>query len=1156
MKSYIYVVIGILLVLKDVNCTIDLIANAYLQRFVSHDTYDGTVYYPEGNYSRDWLITGEIANYTITIEFEECAIENSKGICLFDDVFIYDGSNSSATLLLQTCCGRHNPPPFTLQSTDGTMYVLFTTDDTIAAEGFRVSYILQGAPTSTVSSTTVQVAASTPKDNTLLYIIIACAVTALLVIIIIILICVVCCKKKSKAKKTKQKGLKKFGRSAPKPVVVTSESGSDAELEGDSESPRVVPTQQHSPPPAYATVVKEQNQNAITQQKKENSKQNNTVHNNNDKKKNSGKNSNVEKENSSKVKKEKSIKVEKENSIQQTNELDPSTKKEAKASSESKIKRSKKKGEISKEQKTVPTETETRKNPVQQTEKEATSTRISDIDKEKEQTNIKSKVTNETNVKRQINDLDISPDKKDIETTPNKNIESTSDKKDIITTPNKKNIESTPDKKDIETTPDKKDIESITDTKAIETTPDKKDIETASDKKEIKTTPDKKEIKTTLDKKDIETNSDKKEIKTTSDKKEIKTTSDKKEIKTTSDKKDIKTTSDKKEIKTTPDKKDIETTSDKKEIKTTPDKKVIETTPNKKNIETTPNKENIETIPDKKDTETIPDQKEKGKEGGKVQKGKTENRVLDKQHVDKIENDQQYSEISKSEKTIHKPNEYGIIYSEATTKPATKTEQMRAKDNRETKNTISPISNKQNKETLKTDEKEDKREETNTRKNQEEEIQSNKTKDKDKNNNRAEVHNKTLTYCEKQSVLIKSESRHDLFENENSFLIENVTSSNKSPQHNDNSIPSNDMAIESKGIPHQSNVTSIDNSLEEKLEDDQPYFQKSNREHHDIRSGNNASRPDKASKMIFNNTFFESLNKKPPKQTRRKQERKVIHSKNSVVPLESIENDISDQVSEESKMETKKNQSDKNNQNDDKRVINLTPEKLKESGDNETENKPILSKSAPSILNFGTSSEQAKGSTNSTSDRFDDNSSIFTISSGATSNFKKSKERKRFSLSVKQYVPENKTSQPKLNEENYEERIENLKNIYHSHSKHGRNDRNIARARTQIDFEMHHKPTVKENPWLVQPKKDGFEIKGNQQVTKATVLRRMRTMGVEELEDESIPDRIPRTQAFDILRMRTTLCDEDLAKSRHQVLPPLRGIPRQEPPDLPNLWRP
>lgn len=45
------------------------------------------------NYSRDWLITGETANYTITIEFKACALEtgNNKGICIMDQVYIYDG---------------------------------------------------------------------------------------------------------------------------------------------------------------------------------------------------------------------------------------------------------------------------------------------------------------------------------------------------------------------------------------------------------------------------------------------------------------------------------------------------------------------------------------------------------------------------------------------------------------------------------------------------------------------------------------------------------------------------------------------------------------------------------------------------------------------------------------------------------------------------------------------------------------------------------------------------------------------------------------------------------------------------------------------------------------------------------------------------------
>ncbi|CAG2224036.1 unnamed protein product [Mytilus edulis] len=66
----------------------------------------------------------------------------------------------------------------------------------------------------------------------------------------------------------------------------------------------------------------------------------------------------------------------------------------------------------------------------------------------------------------------------------------------------------------------------------------------------------------------------------------------------------------------------------------------------------------------------------------------------------------------------------------------------------------------------------------------------------------------------------------------------------------------------------------------------------------------------------------------------------------------------------------------------------------------------------------------------------------------------------------------------KLYEENYEERIENLKNIYHAHTKHGHDDRNIARARSQIDYEMQQRPTaVREYPLLVQPKNNSIEIK-------------------------------------------------------------------------------
>ncbi|VDI22810.1 Hypothetical predicted protein [Mytilus galloprovincialis] len=127
----------------NVNAAIQLTATPYLQTFVSHDTYNGTTYYPEGNYSREWLITGQTLNYTITIEFIVCVLEDAKGNCLFDEIFVYDGTNASAALLKKTCCGHLDTVPFTVQSTYGEMYVLFVTDNTVAREGFRISYILE-----------------------------------------------------------------------------------------------------------------------------------------------------------------------------------------------------------------------------------------------------------------------------------------------------------------------------------------------------------------------------------------------------------------------------------------------------------------------------------------------------------------------------------------------------------------------------------------------------------------------------------------------------------------------------------------------------------------------------------------------------------------------------------------------------------------------------------------------------------------------------------------------------------------------------------------------------------------------------------------------------------------------------------------------------
>ncbi|XP_076071756.1 uncharacterized protein LOC143043239 [Mytilus galloprovincialis] len=190
---------------ENVNTAIHLTATPYLQTFVSHDSYDGTTHYPEGNYSRDWLITGQIPNYTITIEFQACVLEtgNNKGICIEDNVYIYDGTNASATLRKQTCCSSlDDTVPFKVNSTNSYMFILFQTDKTFSREGFQISYILEGAPTTTArvntnklipertSMTTARIITNTnsdPVDSKLpVYIAVACAVTAMLII------CVVC----------------------------------------------------------------------------------------------------------------------------------------------------------------------------------------------------------------------------------------------------------------------------------------------------------------------------------------------------------------------------------------------------------------------------------------------------------------------------------------------------------------------------------------------------------------------------------------------------------------------------------------------------------------------------------------------------------------------------------------------------------------------------------------------------------------------------------------------------------------------------------------------------------------------------------------------------------------------------------------------------
>ncbi|VDI66821.1 Hypothetical predicted protein [Mytilus galloprovincialis] len=133
------------------NCMISLTATPLINVFTSHPGYDGHVRYPDGNYTQDWYLTTNWINHTIKIHFATCFIENSKGVCLFDYLYVYDGANSSSPELLKTCCGKIHSA--TLESSTGEMYIFFETDNTVGDTGFEIEYWSNGITTTTTTTT-------------------------------------------------------------------------------------------------------------------------------------------------------------------------------------------------------------------------------------------------------------------------------------------------------------------------------------------------------------------------------------------------------------------------------------------------------------------------------------------------------------------------------------------------------------------------------------------------------------------------------------------------------------------------------------------------------------------------------------------------------------------------------------------------------------------------------------------------------------------------------------------------------------------------------------------------------------------------------------------------------------------------------------------
>ncbi|XP_076117863.1 uncharacterized protein LOC143085417 isoform X2 [Mytilus galloprovincialis] len=146
--------VGFALLLSQIvccNCMISLTATPLINVFTSHPGYDGHVRYPDGNYTQDWYLTTNWINHTIKIHFATCFIENSKGVCLFDYLYVYDGANSSSPELLKTCCGKAHSA--TLESSTGEMYIFFETDNTVGDTGFEIEYWSNGITTTTTTTT-------------------------------------------------------------------------------------------------------------------------------------------------------------------------------------------------------------------------------------------------------------------------------------------------------------------------------------------------------------------------------------------------------------------------------------------------------------------------------------------------------------------------------------------------------------------------------------------------------------------------------------------------------------------------------------------------------------------------------------------------------------------------------------------------------------------------------------------------------------------------------------------------------------------------------------------------------------------------------------------------------------------------------------------
>ncbi|XP_070174131.1 cubilin-like [Littorina saxatilis] len=97
----------------------------------------------------------------IQLTFDTISIEQAS-TCGFDSVAVYDGESTINTTLVGRYCG--STPPAVITSTNNQLTVVFSSDNSIASEGFSASYVTQNATTACGRTLTAQTGIITSPD--------------------------------------------------------------------------------------------------------------------------------------------------------------------------------------------------------------------------------------------------------------------------------------------------------------------------------------------------------------------------------------------------------------------------------------------------------------------------------------------------------------------------------------------------------------------------------------------------------------------------------------------------------------------------------------------------------------------------------------------------------------------------------------------------------------------------------------------------------------------------------------------------------------------------------------------------------------------------------------------------------------------------------